>query len=363
MTENSVFSNAYVIDYLKKQKLFELSLFINNRCNLKCKHCYVGTKDEEPDVDLDRWKTIIGEAIDSGVRIIGIVGKEPLLTAEKTFEIVEFVKQKDRGTIVGFVTNGILLPEHAEAINKLDIDYIDISIDGIREAHDYIRGNGSFQKTVFGIKRLIDVGFPKKSIFLSITLTNRIDMKKIIECFAKFGIVNYVVSPYMQFSHNCKDIATNEIEFFDSFMNDLNNVRTTNEVKVIIKTDYSNLRLVKHFIERKYIDLDRLYQDPERNIIFTEHRTDNVTAFFNFLPFNTELIREIRITSDGFVLSCIDQGFSDYKKRSVGNIKNLGLNEILKGKLCQKTVEEKIIENVTQIKSCFSRSNPACSRV
>lgn len=345
-----------IVDYLKNQKLFELSFFINNNCNLKCKHCYVGTKNEEADVDLKRWKFIIDEAISSGIRIIGIVGKEPLLTADKTFELLRFIKQRDKNIITGFVTNGTLLYRYAKEISNLDMNYIDISVEGTEKSHDYIRGNGNFQRTLEGIKSLFKFGFPKDKIFLSITLTSKTDLNEMIEYFDKLGISNYVISPYMQFSHNSKELGINETTFFDTFMRNLDKIKTENNIKLIVKVDYSNLLLLKHFIEKKYIDLENLYQDYERNIVFTEHNKNKISVFFNFLPFNTELTREIRITSDGYVLSCMDQGFPDYKKRSVGNIKENSLNQILKGDICQRKIRTRIKDNINEIKSIFNFS-------
>lgn len=344
-----------VINYLKNQGLSELSFFINNCCNLKCKHCYVGTKEGERDIDLSRWKTVISESMDSGIKIIGIVGKEPLLTANKTFELIEFIKQKNKDVVTGFVTNGTLISQYSKEISQLNVNYIDISVDGTEKEHDYIRGNGNFQKTVEGIKALFEKGFSKEKLFLSITLTSKTDLKEIIEFFDKIDVINYAISPYLQFSHTSKELAADENSFFDSFMENLDKIKTKNNIKLIVKTDYSNMAIIKHFLERKYIDLNNLYQDTKRNIIFTEHNVNNISVFFNFLPFNTELIREIRITSDGYVLSCIDQGYPDYKKRSVGNIKNNSLKEILNSNQCQKRIESRIKDNLKEIKRLWNK--------
>jgi len=205
-----------VIDYLMNQKFSELSLFINNVCNLRCKHCYVGAKDIEEDVGLDNWKSVIDECISNNVKIIGIVGKEPLLSPDKTFKLINYIKQKSPKIIVGFVTNGILLPEYSNIISKMNVDYIDISIDGIDKEHDFIRGEGSFGKTLKGIKSLIKSGFPKDKIFLSITLTSKTNLKEIISFFDKENLTNFVISPYIFMSLIDSSLTCRLTKYVDS---------------------------------------------------------------------------------------------------------------------------------------------------
>jgi len=342
------------INYLLNQNLSELSLFINNICNLRCKHCYVGTKNEESDLSLDNWKSIINEAVSLGINIFGIVGKEPLLTPDKTFDLIDYIKQNYPKTIVGFVTNGTLLDKHIKTIIKANLDYIDISIDGTEEGHDYIRGEGSFQRTLSGIRELIKVGFPKEKLFLSITTTNKTNLIEIIKFFDKEGILNFVISPYLLFSHNASDLVSNHQEYFKKFFQEVKNLKTKNKISLIVKTDYNELELIKFFIDNKYIDLENLQEDKERKIIFTEHNINNLSIYFNFLPFNTELVREIRITSDGYVLSCIDQGHEDYKKRSIGNVKENNLKSILNNKKSREIIKEKLEKNIEGIKRVFS---------
>jgi len=341
------------INYLMNQKFSELSLFINNVCNLNCKHCYIGSRDEEEDVSLDKWKEIINESILLGVKIIGIVGKEPLLTPNKTFDLINYIKQNFPKTIVGFVTNGTLLKEYSKIISEIPIDYIDVSVDGTEKQHDFIRGKGNFKKTLKGIKSLINSGFPREKIFLSVTITSKTDLIEMIKLFDAEGIVNFAISPYFLLPHTSKELIVNEINFFEEFMVECKNLHTKNKINLLVKTDYSNIQLIKYFLDKKYIDFSNLQFDKRKDIIFTEHQINNISLYFNFLPFSTELIREIRITSDGYVLRCLDQGYADYRIRSIGNIKNNSLKEILDKSESKEFVKQKIYENLRDIKKVF----------
>ncbi len=341
-----------IINNLLNQDFFELSLFINNICNLRCKHCYVGMQNVEEDVSFDRWKEIVDESYLLGARIFGIVGKEPLLDAEKTFGLIKHIKQKKK-VITGFVTNGLLLDKYSEEISKMDFDYLDVSIDGLAEEHDFIRGEGNFRRSLIGILNLIKSGFPKEKIFLSVTLTRKTNLLEMINFFEKIGIINFVISPYENFVHNSKELVSDTCEFFDRLMEELKILRTKNKVNLLVKSDYDHMDLLKYFLKTKLINLENLKEDIERNIIFTEHVINNLHVYFNFLPFSTELIREIRITSDGYVLSCRDQGYPDYKERAIGNIKTSSLKEILKSDLAKEKAKQKLEKNIAEIQEVF----------
>jgi len=69
------------------------------------------------------------------------------------FEIMEYARKKF--IAVSLVTNGILMTEEiARKLDVLHLDTITVSIDGLEKNHDYIRGAGTFKKTVGGIKIL-----------------------------------------------------------------------------------------------------------------------------------------------------------------------------------------------------------------
>ena len=347
-----------IMELLSNQKLSEISLFINDRCNLKCKHCYVAPGKAEADVSLQRWKDVISEAVGLGVNVLGIVGKEPLLTPEKTFELIKFAKKINRDMVVGFVTNGLLLPKYSKQISEVDPTYIDISIDGTESNHDEIRGKGNFRKTVEGIKSLLDAGFPKEKIFLSITLTSKTDAAGIIKYFNNFGIANFVISPYMLFSHTSEDLSINYTERFkqliDSELPSIGNDLDSTANIYIRAAEYPFSHLVDFFVSKKYISLDDLLEDKCKNVIFNLHKIGKMNVITNFLPFSTSFIREIRITSDGYVLNCLDQGFEDYKERSIGNIKERDLMDLLGSEKCQVRKKELIEDSVKSI----TRSKP-----
>lgn len=130
---------------LRKRVPLFLEWNLTFRCNLRCKYC--GACDargaelgaEEVQRGLDALREL-------GAGWVTFGGGEPLLRKDIS-EILRHAKQK--GFYVYLSTNGILLPEKAEALQW--VDHVNLSLDGGREVHDEVRGDGSFDKTIDAI--------------------------------------------------------------------------------------------------------------------------------------------------------------------------------------------------------------------
>lgn len=132
-------------------KLKEVIISITNRCNLKCKMCDIPEQKTE-EVGISEWKKVIKDASLTGVETIVFSGGEPLLR-EDIFELISFTKTN--GMNACLTSNGILINEKiAYNLSRAGIDVINISIDGSKEIHDYLRGDGTFGKAVYALDNL-----------------------------------------------------------------------------------------------------------------------------------------------------------------------------------------------------------------
>ena len=125
-----------------------LELQITARCNLNCRHCYRGTP-EPTDVTLEQIKYILQEFQQmQGLRLI-ISGGEPLLHPD-------FWAINDMLPHFGFrsilLSNGARIDK--ETAPRLNVHDVQISLDGMKESHDYLRGKGSFALAVDAINEL-----------------------------------------------------------------------------------------------------------------------------------------------------------------------------------------------------------------
>lgn len=173
---------------------FVLQWHITERCNWSCQHCY-REKDDIEELPLeDLRRVIIGYKqllhtlkIQPYCAQLNIAGGEPFLRAD-IFDILEMIKRFNYFR-VRLVTNGSFI--NRETVRKLKIlgliDRIQISIEGMQENNNRIRGEGSFKKIINAAKMLIRVGFRVTSQ-LTLSKQNVSDLPQLVSLCERLGV-------------------------------------------------------------------------------------------------------------------------------------------------------------------------------
>lgn len=132
-------------------KLKEVIISLTNRCNLKCRMCDIPLCKEE-ELTTQEWKTVIRDSSLIGAETVVFSGGEPMLRSD-IFELIYFAK--NNSLRVCLTSNGVAIDDKA-AVNLRDagVNVVNISIDGSRGAHDYLRGDGAFNKAVGALDSL-----------------------------------------------------------------------------------------------------------------------------------------------------------------------------------------------------------------
>ena len=117
-------------------------------CNLRCKMCPFW-KRPIPDSSLAQEKTVLEQIYNSGAAGVAFEGGEPLLRRDLV-EILAYSRSLPLHT--SLITNGTLLESRIDEIEPYINGVVYVSLDGLEETHDSIRGvGGSFRKAVRGI--------------------------------------------------------------------------------------------------------------------------------------------------------------------------------------------------------------------
>lgn len=316
----------------------EVSYFINNRCNLQCRHCYVGYENGKDSLSIEDWRGVFDECIEMGGLTFGNVGKEPLLNWQNTKDLLMYFKgqREEKPTLrFGVVTNGLLFDEEKiEELNKINPDYIDISLDGNEEVHDAIRGNGTYSKLMANLKLLSRYDLFKK-VFISFTI-NRLNLHciaDVVDTAYKIGIKNLLFSPYVTLDKDDElYVADEDIlrEIEKLVRGDLIGFGQYDGLNIYVKNDYSppSSRLMEKLVNEKIINKDNLYID-EYGVIFTKYSFNGNTIYFNYLPWDNAFVQAIRISHDGHISDCYSMFFEDYPCRAIGNIRKNSVGEII----------------------------------
>lgn len=126
---------------------------ITDKCNLKCKHCYLAPK-RRPILSNSEIKDIIDNLKSLGCFVLTFTGGEVFLRKD-TLDLLKYAR--DAQFAVEVLTNGTLITEEiAQELAYLGISRVQVSIYSADPAvHDRITGvEGSLEKTIAGVKAL-----------------------------------------------------------------------------------------------------------------------------------------------------------------------------------------------------------------
>ena len=210
------------------------------KCNLRCKHCYQADYIHG-ELSFDKLKQIADQIITALTKWnmygrISLTGGEPLLS-KSLFPLMDYLSNSERIISINILTNGTLLDEQIvdelKQYNKLK--QIQISMDGgSAEEHDKVRGKGTFERALQGIRLLKNTD---------------------IEIALMFTLMNINKNSYMNFIHLAERESVDAItveRVTPCGNSDTNDVLTADEIKKIYFhiTEYANNMKSKLIIRR-----------------------------------------------------------------------------------------------------------------
>ena len=166
---------------------FYIQWHITNKCNLRCKHCYQEDYTTDNELSYEEFKVVSDKVFATlhkwnKLGDFSITGGEPFLHPQ-IFEILNIVNSSGDVSRLDILTNGTLITQDIiDRLKQFDkLRYIQISIDGsCSQIHDNIRGKGSFDKAMDGIRLLIRNGVEVRVMF-TLQRINMLDVPNIID--------------------------------------------------------------------------------------------------------------------------------------------------------------------------------------
>jgi len=168
-------------------------LYITERCQLRCNHCYVGDRlDRGLVMSYERSVSIMNHCRRLGAEHITFLGGEPTLHPD-------LPRMVDHAADIGYDkvyidTNGLLV-QRLKRIPPEKLYYIRVSLDGATaETHEKVRGAGTYEKTLQCIKELISAGY-RVGITCTIFQFNIYEAPDLLDLADELGVslVNYHV--------------------------------------------------------------------------------------------------------------------------------------------------------------------------
>ena len=302
-----------------KIELKQVHFQLTRNCNLRCAFCGQWGKkgffadSAGSEMTLDDWNKIIFELEkyrdQTGVSsIITLWGGEPLISPHFD-EIANLLKEKHFSTEI--ITNGTKIDEHKNIIETC-IDRVYVSIDGNKEVHNEIRGDGVFERIKQNLEILKHNDITVMSVITPKLIENMEGFLHELKSFNikelllqdMIGLTSEEIAGYKLWIRSAFDIDAKEIDSWEnnekiSFTNELNE-----KLKTINKAEYP------------FAIIHKQHSDNPKMICMSPYK-------------------HAHIAWNGNLLFCTD--FYDF---SVGNVKNDKLEDLFNNKKSERFRQE-----------------------
>lgn len=313
-----------------RRREFLLQWHLTDSCEMDCGHCYLRSSLKKKPRDslsrddcfkvVDSFKEMADYLKFDG--LICFTGGNPLLR-DNFFDVAQYAKKQ--GFTIGILGNpsaGLSI-ELKEKIKSLDIYRFQLSMDGLKENHEMIRGKGSFDLALRGLEGLVAENIPV-AVMATATEKNMNDMPLLMKIVAEKGAKVFSFSRLVPIGEG---------------QNLANLMPTPQKYRVFLETmhnAYDNINVI-------YPNFSMPLKDPLWALLFYEKGM--------LIPSESKVVRGC---SAGINNLCLDVDGTAYSCRRleipIGNVKNSSLKDIF---LFSEQIEEhRQIEKINGCSSC-----------
>jgi MoaA/NifB/PqqE/SkfB family radical SAM enzyme len=134
-----------------------VELYISDKCALKCKHCFHGDVHSKSEgLTLAEWQNCILQFVSLGTRRFHFAGREPFLSTDLIPLLRWLGPLKERyGLTLGAISDGFSSAPLSGQLLECGLDYLDVSVDGLSEDHEKLRGKGTYRRTMQALDLLM----------------------------------------------------------------------------------------------------------------------------------------------------------------------------------------------------------------
>ena len=300
---------------IPEKRIEKVHFQITKLCNLRCPFCgqwgehgFFACANGTP-LAFEEWIKLarqLDEKLSQKPTII-LWGGKPLFSpffdklAESLF---------DMGFRLEIITNGTMINEHIEVIRRC-INKVYVSIDGLKELHDSIRGEGVFDKVTSNLKLL-----EKEKVRIMTVATPNLEIEDFAQYFKDYRIL----------------------------------------LQTLIALNDEEIRLYKEWMKNSF-DITATEIDSWAGAGYTPE-TANLPENVTFIPhgnaetFCLSAYRHIHIAWNGNLLYCTD--FYDF---SAGNIRENSIEELFNNEMSEKYRQEICKGNCPTCNHCSWKNN------
>lgn len=176
----------------RPRRLNEISIELTSKCNLTCVMCSVW-KGRRDGILGARIKELLAEARRLGAEVFTPSGAEVFMRKDAV-DILEAASNLGFRKIT-VVNNGMLIRKNLTRLKKITGLVLPVSIDGPEHVHDALRGKGSYEAAIAGVRASVDAGIPTslQGVLMRPTIESA---SHLIELAQRYGLSDVSFQPF-----------------------------------------------------------------------------------------------------------------------------------------------------------------------
>lgn len=275
------YANKWFVSYYEhsvNQLYFQIH--ITRLCESRCKHCYFNDLELiDSTLSYEECKYIVNEIVLASQKtglppLIDFTGGDPLLHP-KIYEILEY--SKSRGVSIGLKCNSHQITNISIAkLKQCNVERVYLSLEGLENVNDSIRGKGDFKRTTKAIALLKEAGVYVR-VHMTLSKNNKdqviplmkffVDNKYIIDVFSWSRLWTDSNPELLIDKSELKEIMEAQLEYLNEMYNteefyvQLENGRVIPRIgfefkehiwfPFLLKNDCIDLKIYKYLSEKK----------------------------------------------------------------------------------------------------------------
>ncbi|MHC4470904.1 MAG: radical SAM protein [Planctomycetota bacterium] len=179
-----------------RHELKQIALELTSRCDRRCRHCYMRATRKRPRGELS-FAEVCGLGLqirqDFGRRIdVAITGGEPMLRKDLPL-ILRYLRAL--GLPVSMSTHGGRIDRRSIRRIEEHLAAISVSLDGLDESHDSLRGEGAYRSALRGLRLAVDSAIPLVMAKTAVTRANLDELPELHRLLRRLGVDEWHVFP------------------------------------------------------------------------------------------------------------------------------------------------------------------------
>lgn len=302
-----------------------VELWMPGGCNLRCRHCYVATRETMPVLAESDFYHLTLRCIKEGFIDVVVPGMEPLLRDE-LWSVLDAAGD-GHARSVGMTTNATLLTPKARRLHESSLTVLNVSLDGPEGIHDQMRGRGVYKRLEEGVRSFRDISDKRILTNTTVNAENAAHLTELAEWCLEREVDYAAFHPFEVADEAENSLAVSRGDALNAYLRLFGAFRGGRTSSIVLEAEASTCWLILDLARSGAFDDSQLVIDEAGLIFLRETAGDReLLVGLNFYPHH--FIRTIRITDSGGLASCRSMARTGWS--GIGDVRQDELSKLVR---------------------------------